>query len=137
MRGAWARAASLLRHAESVLRRIITQQLRRVYRPSVVRVLIRGLTTIASCTVGSMPATAFMAAGRGDECESPRQYRVSEIAPVQAHAGARGVPGSATALVALLHAPNVLEVPQTLNLHMCLASRLCVDKGLRVNELHG
>ena len=29
---------------------------------------------------------------------------------MQAHAGARGVPGSATALVALLQAPNVLEV---------------------------
>lgn len=29
---------------------------------------------------------------------------------VQAHAGASGVPGSATALVALLHAPNMLEV---------------------------
>ena len=35
---------------------------------------------------------------------------------VQAHAGARGVPGSATALVALLHAPNVLEVRLPTNL---------------------
>lgn len=54
---------------------------------------------------------------------------VSEDAALgQAHAGARGVPGSATALIALLHAPSVLEVRVAANVPG-------ISQGLCMNQL--